>query len=322
MPTYNKVVVIEVSTVCNLSCPFCAHDSRLKIPRYTLEHESLQAFINVVGEYSATKKEPVLISWLGGEPFINKSVLPLTEKLKNNYPLYFSATTNGTKLSEQTIREHIKHYYSELTVSVDGFSAFHDKMRGRTGLFDEIKKNIRLLVDEAPELKIRINTVLMRNNFDLFHELCVEVADWGVKEITFNQLGGRDRPEFHPENRLSAEQVKDLPKIVSAIQAKISHTEAKLIFSEGYFRRISASATGEKLPILDCGPGSYYMFVNAHGKISPCSFTIDEYGMDISSIQTVAAFEELPSVFHQKKTLKQAYHCHDCPNTNVHGKFS
>jgi sulfatase maturation enzyme AslB (radical SAM superfamily) len=322
MDTYDKVIVIEVSTVCNLCCPFCAHDSRLKVKRHTIEHEQLEAFTSVIGKFSIAKKESVLISWLGGEPFLNKSVLPLTEELIINFPLFFSATTNGTKLSNPIIRGHIKRCYSELTISIDGFAPFHDKMRGRVGLFEEVKNSIKLLIQEAPNLKIRINTVLMRENFDLFPDLCIEFADWGIKEITFNQLGGRDRPEFYPENRLSVEQVTRLPEFASHIQEAISNTQAKLIFSENYFRRILATAKGEKLPIRDCKPGSYYMFVNAYGRISPCSFTTDEYGVDMSSIQSLADFEKLPLVFHQKKTNQQAYYCHDCPCTNVHGKFS
>jgi radical SAM protein with 4Fe4S-binding SPASM domain len=319
---YHKVIVIEVSTICNLSCPFCAHDRRLKVARYTLEHELLERFTDVIGNYSVAKGEAVLISWLGGEPFLSKSVVVLTEKLRGTYPLYFSATTNGTKLFNPAIREHIKQCYAELTVSVDGFSPFHDNMRGKVGLFEEVKNGIKLLAKAAPNLKIRINTVLMKENFDLFADLCIELANWGIEELTFNQLGGRDRPEFYPGNRLSVEQAKRLPEIAGYIQGAIRHTGAKLIFSPNYFRRISASAQGEKLPILDCAPGSYYMFVSARGKIAPCSFTTDEYGIDISSIQSLADFEQLPSTFHQNKAANQAYYCHDCPCTNVHGKFS
>jgi MoaA/NifB/PqqE/SkfB family radical SAM enzyme len=43
----------------------------------------------------------------------------------------------------------LKKYYSELTVSVDGFSAFHEKMRGKVGLFEDVKNSIKLLAQEA-----------------------------------------------------------------------------------------------------------------------------------------------------------------------------
>lgn len=319
---YNKVIVIEVSTICNLSCPFCAHDNRLRIPRQTLPAETLATFTEVVGQYAAAKSESVLISWLGGEPFLHRGLVPLTETLHQTYPLHFSATTNGTQLANPTIREHIRRYYSELTISVDGFSSFHDPMRGKMGLFEEVKTGIHHLKDEAPDLKLRVNTVLMKENFDTFPALCDEFARWGVQEITFNQLGGRDRPEFYPDHRLTVEQVQRLPEIAHQIQETIRDTGAHLVFSPSYFKRITASAHGEKLPILDCAPGRFYLFVSAQGKISPCAFTLDDYGKDLASIHSLTDFEHLPATFYREKMSQQAHACHDCPNTNVHGKFS
>ncbi|MCB9135385.1 MAG: radical SAM protein [Anaerolineales bacterium] len=319
---YNKVIVIEVSTICNLSCPFCAHDKRLPIPRHTIPAETLTSFTQIVGQYAAAKDEAILVSWLGGEPFLQPNLLPLTERLHEQYPLYFSATTNGTQLHKPEIRDHIQRCYAELTFSVDGFSDFHNLMRGKTGLFDEVKTHIQQLACEAPNLKLRINTVLMRENFDAFPALCAELARWGVNEITFNQLGGRDRPEFYPDHHLTVEQVQRLPEMAQQIQTAIRETGAHLVFSPSYFKRISASARGEKLPILDCAPGCFYLFVNAHGHLAPCTFTLDEYGKPLESIRSPTDFEQLPFTFHREKMSAQASACLDCPNTNVHGKFS
>lgn len=318
---YNKVIVIEISTLCNLACPFCAHDKRLPISRHTIPDHILTHFTEIIGQYAAEKNEVVLVSWLGGEPFLQRNLLPLTEKLHAQYPLYFSATTNGTQLHKSEIRDHIRRCYAELTFSVDGFSDFHDLMRGKMGLFDEVKTHIQHLAQEAPNLKLRINTVLMRENFDAFPALCLEFARWGVQEITFNQLGGRDRPEFYPDHRLTVAQVQRLPEMAHQIQDAIRAMGAHLVFSPSYFKRISATARGEKLPILDCASGRFYLFVNAHGKTAPCIFTLDEYGKPIERIQSPADFEQLPFTFHREKMSQQAPACMDCPNTNVHGKF-
>ena len=320
--SYHKVIVLEVTTICNLSCPFCAHDNRLKVKRQNFAVEELKKFTSLIGEYALAKNETILISWLGGEPFLYKQILPLTEALQQKYPLRFSATTNGLGLSNKSLRDHIKHFYSELTISIDGFADFHDNMRGSPGLFEEIKKNILLLSKEAPNLKLRINCVLMKDNFDSFEALCMEISTWGIKEITFNQLGGRDRPEFYPENRLSFSQVKRLPEIVSSTQEKISSSGTQLVFSENYFKRILATTQEEKLPILNCGPGMAYMFVNAQGIVSPCPYTTEEYGIASSTINTVDDFDKIPLRFKQQKFAKQAFYCQDCPCTNVHGKFS
>jgi hypothetical protein len=49
----------------------------------------------------------------------------------------------------------LKKYYSELTVSVDGFSAFHEKMRGKVGLFEDVKNSIKLLALIGAEKSFR-----------------------------------------------------------------------------------------------------------------------------------------------------------------------
>lgn len=319
---FDKVIVIEISTVCNLSCSFCAHDKRLHVPRQTIPRDVLFSFTEIIGQYASARQEAVLLSWLGGEPFLQRHLLPLTESLHERYPLHFSATTNGTQLSDPEIRAHVRRCYAEITLSVDGLSSFHDSMRGQLGLFDEVKTSIRELASEAPNLKLRINAVLMRDNFDMFPALCLEFAQCGVKEITFNQLGGRDRPEFFPAHGLTLEQVQRLPEMVQQIRETIREFGTQIVFSPSYFKRILATTCQEKLPILDCAPGSFYMFVSAQGKVAPCSFTVDEYGISLNSIQSVEDWEQLPSLFRQEKMREQARSCLDCPNTNVHGKFT
>src|SRR5439155_21528508 len=101
----------------------------------------------------------------------------------------------------------------EVTVSVDGVGPVHDALRGAPGLFQKIAEGVRALrrlsesrgAGAGPRLKV--NTVLMRDNLDGFEALCTEVAGWGVAELTFNALGGNDRPEFYPQHRLCVEQV-------------------------------------------------------------------------------------------------------------------
>lgn len=162
----------------------------------------------------------------------------------------------------------------------------------------------------------------MCGNFVEFPALCEELASWGIQEITFNQLGGRDRPEFYPENRLTLDQAKQLPVMVEAAQANLRKEGTRLAHSDAYFRRILASASNEPLPIQNCRPGHHYLFVSAQGRIAPCAFTTDEYGSELAALQTSVDIARISSMFATRQRQQKASACRDCPCTNVHGKFS
>src|SRR5438045_2705827 len=70
-------------------------------------------------------------------------------------------------------------------------------------------------------LKLRVNVVLMRQNVAGFAKLCSELAAWGIAEITFNQLGGRDRPGFHPAHRLRLADVDVLEAQLPQIRIRL-----------------------------------------------------------------------------------------------------
>ncbi|MCU0429195.1 MAG: radical SAM protein [Cytophagaceae bacterium] len=316
---FDKVVVVETTTLCNLSCPFCAYDHRLKIKRKNIDQAHVNRLIDSLGLWAMQHQKHVLISWLGGEPFWQKEVMQWTESARATYPLYFSGTTNGTPLQESFVRKQIAEHFYELTLSIDGLASFHDEMRGRKGLFDFLKHTLALLRNEAPRLRIRVNVVLMRSNFEMFPLLCQELHQWGIQEVTINQLGGRDRPEFYPENRLLQEQVKKLPAMVQELRK--AYPLLPLVFNDAYYRRFYASATDQKIPVEECYPGRSYFFVDVEGRMAPCPYTCQEYGHKIERLQTSLDMDQLPLQFSQKRALEKASYCLDCPCTNVHGKF-
>lgn len=90
--------------------------------------------------------------------------------------------------------------YDEVTIGVDAIGKRHEDLRGWKAGFSKLEKWVSELGAEATRkssaLGVRANAVLMRNTLPEFEELCGRLADRGVSQITFNQLGGRDRPEF------------------------------------------------------------------------------------------------------------------------------
>lgn len=324
MIALTMILVWRVVDSCNLSCPFCAFDKRLAFPRTQIAPEEVLRFARVLADHQALAGDRVLLSWLGGEPLLWKPLAALTHGVRA-LGLEVSATTNGTALGSFPVRRHLCESYKELTISIDGFAGFHNAMRGWSGGFEKLRLWVPALANEARSLgsalKLRANVVLMHQNLADFEPLCWELANWGISEITYNQLGGRDRPEFYPAHRLSPEDVDLLEVTVPRIRRRLLDANVVLIGGEEYLARIRASASNVRVPIEDCGPGESFLFVDETGRVSPCSFTTVDYGIDIRDITTASEFAALPGRFRELRRTKRSAQCDDCLSTQVCGKF-
>ncbi|MBR0831943.1 radical SAM protein [Bradyrhizobium manausense] len=319
------IVVWRVVDSCNLACGFCAYDKRLGFPRGQAAPADILRFAAVLAEHQAQTGDRVLLSWLGGEPLRWQPLQALTHAVRG-LGLEVSATTNGTTLGSPALRRHLCESYKELTISVDGFAAFHDPSRGWAGGFDKLRRWVPQLAAEAraldSRLKLRANVVLMHQNVGEFAALCEELADWGIAEITYNQLGGRDRPEFYPQHRLTGADVDALGQALPAIRQHLASRSVMLIGGEQYLARIRASTQGQRMPVSDCDPGQSFLFVDEKGQVSPCSFTTQDYGIDIGSLQSAADLAALPARFRLLQQAARSRQCDDCLSTQVCGKFS
>lgn len=313
------VVVWRVTTRCNLACPFCAYDRRLSIPRMDADADLIARTGPALAQWSEATGRPILVSWIGGEPLL----WPPLEELTRQYHklgLSLSTTTNGTPLSRPAVRENLTAHYSELTVSVDAIGAPHDALRGKSGLFDDVRRSVKRLAEESAgtSLLLRANVVLMRGTIDGFPALCRELAAWGIREITCNQLGGRDRPEFFPANRLLPAQVEQLQRGWPDLQRELADAGVRLCGDSFYLDRMAASARGERMDIADCGPGERYLFIDETGRVAPCSFTVEEYGVPMENTDMAA----LPARFTSARMCRPSPQCRDCHSTQVFGKFA
>ncbi len=310
------VIVWRVTGRCNLSCAFCAYDRTQNISRRHTDESLVRQF----AELAASLSRPVLVSWLGGEPLLWPALTQLTRDLRQRHGFAISTTTNGTTLHREDVRQHLIEHYAELTISLDGPAPLHDALRGQSGLFEQIQHAVKQIAGRGPRL--RINTVLMRHTIAHFPALCREVARWGIDEITCNQLGGIERPEFYPANRLLPEQVTTVTTQWPALHAELASQGVRLLGGEGYLRRLAASARDEKLPVEDCGPGRDFLFVTEDGIASPCSFTTADYGIDLRTLTTPAQLADLPHEFAKRRLASRSAACQDCHSTQVCEKFT
>lgn len=319
------IVVWQVTEHCNLACPFCRFDRTQGGKRRNADPQAIRRFGECLTQYQEETGESVLVSWLGGEPLRWSPLEELSATFVREYGLRVSTTTNGTTLGSPEVRRHLLDHYAELTVSVDARGDDHDRLRGSPGLYATLARNIRLLADEAVALakpiKLRVNIVLMKQTVGTFAELCEEIAGWGIQEISFNQLGGNDRPEFYPDHRLLPEQVLALQAALPALRDRLAKKGVQLLGSSGYLHRMNASSRDERVPVYDCQPGRKFLFIDIEGRVAPCSFTTANCGRNIVDFTSGADLRRLSPMFHDRIVQARPAACDDCQSTRVFEKF-
>jgi MoaA/NifB/PqqE/SkfB family radical SAM enzyme len=286
----------------------------------------IRRFGSVLAEYQRTSHDKVLVSWIGGEPLLWEPLKDLTVFFTEQLGLQVSTTTNGTTLRSSAMRKHLLAHYAELTVSVDGIGEVHDSLRGWAGGYQELRDSVTRLAEgkrsQGRGPLLRANVVLMRQTVADFEPLCCELANWGIEEITFNQLGGRDRPEFFPDHRLLPEQAESLANEISGLRSRLAGRNMRLNGGDGYLNRILASSRDESLSVLDCHPGEQFLFINESGIAAPCNFTSHGYGIPVSELPNAEALRELPKRFAAARRARRLPPCEDCHSTRIFEKFA
>ena len=316
------VIVWRVWEACALSCRFCGYGRPLRRPHLAADLPAAIELGRVLGDVHKQCGRTILISWLGGEPLDWPELPRLARIFHRDCGLSLGVTTNGLPLQSPHVRDSLLADYEQVTISIDGLPPFHDHVRGLPGLYDRLWESVALLrEDDAGRLWRRVNTVLMRGNIGSFAQFCQEMADWGFHELTFNQLGGNERPEFYPTNRLLPAQVARFARELPKIRRRMADRGLIVRGSQRYLARIAATTSGRAIAIDDCRPGTEFLFIDALGRISPCSFSSDGYGIPISEIRSAEEFLDLPRRFAELRCRNRIAACDDCHATHVFDKF-
>ena len=325
MPASKLVVLWRITEICDLACPFCAYSRELRRSRTSADPDDILRFGALLSDYGRNYQRAVLVSWLGGEPLLWRPLFEISRVFKREFGLQVSLTTNGTRLGSAEVRSRIAADFDEITISVDGVGAGHDSGRRASGLYDRIQENVRridqLRGGRGHTPRLRVNTVLMRDNIHSFESLCQAAAEWGIEDLTFNALGGRDRPEFFPDHCLRPDDVKWLRESLPGIRERMAKLGLVILGSDRYLGRFQATVTNNQLPIADCQPGQHFLFIDERGVIAPCSFTTRGYGIHRTEIHSARDLAGLPLSFMDRQQAQCLAPCCDCPSTQVFGKF-
>jgi MoaA/NifB/PqqE/SkfB family radical SAM enzyme len=330
MPSINtqwpeRVVVWRITERCNLGCGFCAYDRALPFKRMQADAVEVGRVAALLQAWSTNQGRKLLISWLGGEPLLWPPLLPLSASIKA-LGARLSLTSNGTRLHEAAIRQALLDHFSELTISIDAWGRAHEQLRAWPGGFAKLVHSLDQLFKERTEqqsrLAVRVNVVLMRSNLAQFTDLCHRLSAWPLQAISFNGLGGRDRPEFYQHEQLLSAQIEQLAATLPALRTQLAARGIVLSGDEKYLERLRHTASGWMLPVRDCQPGQQFLFIDETARIAPCHFSIDDYGVNSRELRSAEDLDAMLQHFVRRQFNQPALACADCMSTQVAGKFA
>lgn len=320
-----RVIVWRINQICNMRCRFCSYSRDVERIRSNADDEEVKRLCGVLADHKDITGEDMLISWIGGEPLLWEEMMPRSRFLHER-GIEVSATTNGLLLGKEGMQEGILANFSELVCSLDGYPPVNDAVRQYPGHFEKVTGYIRELNKKRKKtgspLRLKVNTILMRKNFDQFRPFCEYLLNLGVDEVTFNQLGGYDRPEFYEDNRLTVEQAERLCGEFPAMQRDFAERGLVLHGSPAYLRRILLSSGNCKNPVADCRPGGWFWFINENGFISPCSYTSYEYAFPVKHLKRPEDIPKVQDFFEESRKKMLSRWCGDCHCTQVYDKFA
>src|SRR5262245_12938229 len=127
------VVVWRATERCDAACGFCAYDVRLRRTRRDADAEEAARFGALAAEWAAARGRELMVSWLGGEPFLWQGLREVSDGLRAR-GVRVALTSNGRARGEPAWRAWAAATLGEVTLSLDGPPALHDRLRGRAGL--------------------------------------------------------------------------------------------------------------------------------------------------------------------------------------------
>ena len=275
---------LAVAQKCNLGCTYCyASQGNFGGPAKNMPWEiARRAVETLVG--NAAPGARVHLSFLGGEPLANRSVLraateyaaTLTEQ--RSIRIGFAVTTNGTLLTLDDA-EFFEHHGFAVTISMDGLREDHDRRRPFKrggGSFDHIMQRVQPMLTMQRRMQVSVRATVGPDNLRLR-----EALDFFLG-IGFHSVGFS--PLLNSSSGSGEMSQSDLKAMLEAMVGCGQEFEERLIRGERYaftnlINALREIHRGTHRP-YPCGAGAGYLGVSADGSLAACHrFVGDEDGV-------------------------------------------
>lgn len=287
-----RALSLAVAQKCNLGCTYCyAQQGEFGGAAKNMPLETaLQSVELLFGDVAPGER--VNLSFLGGEPLINRAVIrAATERATDiararGARVTFSITTNGTLLSEDDAAFFEQHGFA-VTISIDGVGEAHDAQRafkGGQGSYAKIIANATPLLRMQRRMQVSARVTVTPRNLAL-RETLDTLLGLGFHSVGFSPM--LSAPSGNDEMNALA-----LGEMLEQMVACGEEMERRVVAGERYpfanlVNALREIHKGTHRP-YPCGAGAGYLGVSADGELAACHrFVGDEAG----AMGTVASID-------------------------------
>jgi MoaA/NifB/PqqE/SkfB family radical SAM enzyme len=194
----------------------------------------------------------------GGEPLLYDGI---DEVLQHAYSLGMKITlaTNGVEIEKHI--HIIKNCVDVVSMSLDGIGETHDFFRGVSGSFDHALKMLDLL--NLHGVKTKISAIVWKRNVDQLEEMIALVKSKGVMKINLNILVPVGRAKENSEIEIPSSKYPAIYKRISKLIGK--YKDDSFVIEIKRRNKLNKDS-------IACPGGKTIFHINAHGKVSPCSW--------------------------------------------------
>lgn len=186
------VVIWNLIRRCNLSCKHCYTTSAdIDFPG-ELTTPDIYTVMDDLKEF----KVPVLIL-SGGEPLLHPDIFAISRRARD-MGFYVALSSNGTRITADTIAEIVDINYQYIGISLDGMEAAHDAFRRVKGSFAEAMRGVYLCLDKG--IKVGIRFTLTQGNYQDFPALLqlmdnLDIDKFYLSHLNYGGRGNRNRKD-------------------------------------------------------------------------------------------------------------------------------
>ena len=181
-------LVILLGSKCQLHCDYCfQQNSSNHIPVDNFTPSKIEDFMKSLRKFDLSNISHVTL-W-GGEPLLYfKTIKQLVPRIRQEYPHFknFFISTNGLLLNQETL-EWLYENGIGMQISDDG----KNQDRGLKAIqeFPRIRSFVKSFLETHPDMHVKINAVISKNNLDLYQFTKWAMQAYGENiKISFNVL--------------------------------------------------------------------------------------------------------------------------------------